>query len=196
MRIKGIEHPLIKLPEAGGPPSRWCSQFVESSGFTGKPFYLSPDVWESPKTPRDVVLLPFCLNYAGDIEAKRAVIQAALECTNAGGLVLAWARACDSGFSLAERMVSHGVDPEKLGISNLSNKDIIGLRPDKGFFIQEMASFRAPRVTDVEDLELFHAFATEVRKSLVDPDIRAVPRSLATTLITVGLVWQKPNQQK
>jgi hypothetical protein len=168
-----------------------ADQYIASLPIKERTIYIeqdpSEDLW-LPNILVDRVVLKYCLNYASGLEALRKVRDSALAMIKPGGEVVSISRACENGEELARRIDASGADP---AMSNLSNREIIGLTPQAGVFLAGTTTFIP---TDVDDAARFKDFATQVllpRKAL---DLRFVPTNRFTTrVVDVGLTWQKPS---
>jgi len=143
----------------------------------------------------DTVVLEYTLNLCPGLEEMRATVRDALKLTVKGGTVVAISRACDSGSELAEAMVRMGVDPNELGVSNLTNKEIACLRPKEAVLLVSHVTLRQADLDDYpesadDNKQKALEFATRVRQSAVPPDIRGTfPERFVTKIIDIGLVW-------
>lgn len=202
MRIPGIDPPKIVLRHRHVEPSDWWKTTLELSGkdTPGRVYVCESRIvgpWVPPEITNKIyaVSLPWCLNWYDTLEEKLRVVREALEFVDDGGMVIAVARACDSGQELAERMVAGGVPLNELGVSNLSSRDIVALRPSQACFLAGQSLFSVSKELD-KNLPRFLSFARNVRRSRVEPDIRFKPQQLCTRLLSVGLIWRKQDQPK
>jgi len=191
MRILGIEGPALRLAKQATSGTGWMSRV-----FAGREGVIIVDephehlLVSDGGSAWDAVGLMYCFNFLPDLEARRKLRDRALKLVRPGGVVAAVSRACDCGQELAMRMVASGVPPAALGLSNLSNREIVGLQPQAGVFLTSVVTF-AP--TGSNDAMRFREFASDVRKSTVPPDLRFVPEHrFITRIVDIGLTWQRP----
>jgi len=188
MRIPGIEPRVLRFQTKRQDSAAFIAQHIRD-----KSSILIEDETDGLLVSDvlvDVVALSYGLNYVSGLEALRRVRDAALALVKPGGMLVAVARACDNGEELAVRMVSSGVSPDVLGVSNLSSQEIIGLAPQSGVFLTSSITFVPPADDGVAR---FTQFASDVRRSAKKPDIRFVARDRFTTrIVDVGLTWHKP----
>ena len=186
MRIPRIEAPLLRVKARRLDADSWLHMNLAGA----QALVITSDTWKQvPMELFGCVVLRYALNYAKDLEDMRSMVSDAMERTKPGGSVVAVARACDSGVELAEEMVRTGVLPEALGITNLSNGEIGRLKPLDAVLLTGSSVFKS---TDSEtDETRFRDWVLQVRQSPIAPDIRFLPKKLATRIVDVGLLWRK-----
>jgi hypothetical protein len=170
MRIPRIEAPQIGVKVLRMDSESWITRQLESHTVA--------------------LLLHYDLNYAvvDGLEGLRKVRDEALQRLVPGGVVVAVARACDSGQELAEKLVESGIPPAELGVSNLTNKEIACLRPSSCVFLPGVRVLPADcNSRTVDD------FVRDVRKSSVNLELRGPitgTRRFVTKTLDVGLTWE------
>jgi hypothetical protein len=174
MRIPGIEPPQLRTLTQRKDGPAWAKQHAARAA-------------SSVVLEYDLNLVPETRGLPDRLRQLREVVKDALAKVDPGGVVVAIARACDSGQELAELMVKQGVPPHDLGISNVVNSEIACLRPQSAVFLASIRTYRG----NLESADPI-AFARNVRKSPVEPDARlSLPESFSTRILDVGLIWQK-----
>lgn len=199
MRIPKIEPIQIRAPFRRMDSGAWIAQ---TTNVLTSVHNIAPDTWKQvPMALFGAVILRYALNHAKDLEDMRSMVSDAMERTSPGGLVVAVARACDNGQELAERMVQSGIDPEQLGVANLSNGEIARLQPNAAVILTSSSVFKLTDSTFGTEEELaekrriesarFLEWAGRVRQAPTAPELRFHPERLATRITDVGLVWRK-----
>jgi hypothetical protein len=182
MILERLEPLQLAIPHRRGPATNWTRQFTENR----HTLTIRDGDWSS--VPMDLftcVVLEYALNYAKDVEDMRSMVSDAKERLRPGGIVVAIARAFDNGQELAERMARSGV--QKLGLSNLSNREVGMLRPLIAVVFTDISVFR-PNDSESEAAR-FDAWAVQVRKSPHRPEIRFEPEHISTRITDMGMTW-------
>jgi len=137
--------------------------------------------------PCDTIALVYTLNRVQGLEKLRQDVRTVMKFLKPGGRLVAVARACDSGQELAQRMVESCYSPRKIPVTNLTNKEIVALRPNRAVFLQSFVSHRVVGQNQSVQRFVQRVLQTddEIRDDLTLPDIFPVK------LLDVGLEWQK-----
>jgi len=193
VRTPGIEYMALRLKQR----RMTGNEFIDQLDHVFHTIVIDGDpagCLHKSAVPVDRVVLRYSLNYTPDVQSMRQLRDKALALVEPGGEVVALARACENGEELAQRITASGAP---LALSNLSNREIVGLTPQAGVFLVSTATFVPVKKREENwqsaNSDRFLDFATNVfhpRKAL---DIRFVPETRFTTrIIDVGLTWQKP----
>lgn len=196
VKIPKIEPLVLRAPVRKQKAEVWLQQRIDPKhsveqvdGLDGLEYLET-----RPENSFDRVVLVYTLNHVPDNhEDRRKVIKLARRILKPDGLILAVARACDSGEGVAKHMVHVGVPPARLELVNLGNRDIAILKPQDGMFLSDFMMLNKRRDTPVATVREFLRNALKSRGPLplADDQVQSFPNLIRVKVLDIGMIWAK-----
>jgi len=150
----------------------------------------SANNWLSRIKPEGIVSKT-ALEGAVGLEHKRRVVGQVVKEVVSGGVVAAVARCCDSGEDLVAELVKAGVPPDELQLPNLTNKEIIQLKPYFAEFLVSTVTFRK-RSWEGQDKDPVAAFSERVLGISYNPQIICkLKNPFVVKIVQIAMFWKK-----
>jgi hypothetical protein len=158
---------------------------------------ITGDQWidyQSQKDKNTCIVNLYELNHilpTEGLDKARSFVGNLLTTIPVGGRLVSIARVADSGKELAEWLLRTGTDPDW---ANLTNNEVLYLKPTSVVLLSSFEHFKYTGTSS--DFDHFLDYIRTVRKASKDINVKfedTPKKDFVTSLLDVGLVWEKQN---